>query len=475
MYTIDKLIEFEERNNLFDTEIKGVKFWHLVRFSIYQNYINSFVTDFKNTAVNTKKKTTPAIKVTGLETFFKMLTKSPIFIKKNTEVLIFNAPRRVKNGEHYICPYTDDYIKNLDKSYAIIELPYMGFHYYNTPKTNLYYSDMFSAILGIASRLKLLSYCSEDEKENIRNFTAKLTEEFSISESDEKKINLYIQHTIERHLFNYKLYHRLFKRINPKIILEFCSYRNLMFSVTKAARDLNIPTAELQHGVMGKFHVGYNYGNVLKLETFPDYLFLFGQAWKDSTRFPISKDKLILMGWPFFERRISESKIKRGEKFNILFFSQPYSGIEISKTALEMSKIMDTDKYEIVYKLHPKEYDSWKHDYPWLIDSNIEVIDNNLNDVYYYMAKANLQIGCNSTVLFEGLGFNLDTVILKISGYEYMEVLYGGGHAQLLDNALQIKEYIEQTKSSSAPKDYSYFWHKCDVKSINAEIDKIVK
>ena len=89
-----------------------------------------------------------------------------------------------------------------------------------------------------------------------------------------------------------------------------------------------------------------------------------------------------------------------------------------------MSKIMDTDKYEIVYKLHPKEYDSWKHDYPWLIDSNIEVIDSNLNDVYYYMAKANLQIGCNSTVLFEGLGFNLDTVILKISGYEYMEVLY---------------------------------------------------
>jgi len=481
MYDVDRLIKFEEKNSLYDIEIQGVRFWHIVRFSIFQNYINSFVTDFKEISkdkekesVTKSKSSKPALKINQLSGLFKIFSKNPFLIKKNTEILIFNSPRRVQNGDKFICPYTDDYVKHLEKSYAIIERPYLGTHYYETPKTNLYYADMMVAILGIASKLKLLPNCNYNDKQKIKSVVDKLGEEFNINEVDKRKMSLYIQHRIQRHLFNYKLYKFLFKKIKPKLIIEFCSYSNLLFTINQVANDLNIDTVELQHGVMGKHHIGYNFGNIKKLDTFPNNIFLFGQVWKDTTRLPLSDDRLILTGWPYFERRVAESKIKKGDKSNILFLSQPYSGVEISRIAIELSNLIDLNKYEITYKLHPKEYNSWKDEYPWLIESNVKVIDNNLNDIYYFMAKADFQIGCNSTALFEGLGFNLNTVVLKIPGHEYMQVMYESNYVQLIKDAEQIMQYILEKSNEKIEVDYSYYWYKSNVEGINDKIDVII-
>src|SRR5699024_9522570 len=123
--------------------------------------------------------------------------------------------------------------------------------------------------------------------------------------------------------------------------------------------------------------------------------------------------------------------------------SQGNIGKHLSDVANMLSKEIDQNSFEIIYKLHPGEYDTWKDDYPWLLKSNIKVIDNSLHDMHYYFSFANIQIGVNSTALFEGIAYNLPTFILKTSGYEIMNDLIESGYMKLVKNHSDIKKILK--------------------------------
>src|SRR5699024_72095 len=107
---------------------------------------------------------------------------------------------------------------------------------------------------------------------------------------------------------NYYIYKKILKRIRPKAIVEVVSYDINKFAMNQAAFELDIPTIELQHGTMRPYHIAYNFNEKLRLETFPQYILTFGKYWNDSTRLPIDSSRVRAVGWPFFEKKISEFK-----------------------------------------------------------------------------------------------------------------------------------------------------------------------
>lgn len=71
----------------------------------------------------------------------------------------------------------------------------------------------------------------------------------------------------------YLHYDRMLNRIRPKVIIEVVSYSLPKLIVNDIAKKMNIPTIELQHGTMGKYHIAYNFSEKMDLKRFPIIFF----------------------------------------------------------------------------------------------------------------------------------------------------------------------------------------------------------
>jgi hypothetical protein len=108
---------------------------------------------------------------------------------------------------------------------------------------------------------------------------------------------------------------------------------------------------------------------------------------------------------------------------------------------------------EIIYKLHPGEYDRWKKEYPWLQNNNISIIDSQHPDLYTLLSSALCQIGVYSTAIYEGLAFGCQTFLVDLPGIANMDQLLESGYAQLVTRPEEIN--LNQTVNSV---DTEYFF-----------------
>ena len=472
---INKFISFEKINNLYELDVRGIKFWHIIRFDIYMEILSQS-TSIGEAYITSKKNDFVKRMIFIIKELPFIITKNP-FISKHKEILITNSGRRVKNGDIYECLYTDDLVSKLDHSYLLLERTYQGSHMKPIKKCNIAYTDYIDNIYywkKLLSKIMRIQYLNDTEKIKIIKIIKKINKEFNVKLNTEewlKKIN--------NIPLAYKVYYenlnKIIKRIEPKVIIQEDSYNMFCYIINEIAKKKGIPTIELQHGTMGKYHIAYNFAEEMNLPGFPDYIFTFGQFWKDVTRFPIGDSKIKVVGWPYYEKKINFHKnIKKPypEK-QILFISQGTIGKELSKVAIELSeKILDG--YNIIYKLHPGEYNRWKKDYPWLKSGNISVIDNNKYDMHYYFAQADIQIGVYSTAIFEGLGYGIDTYICRFYGHEYVKELYDNNLATLVDSAYELVELIEGNNQKKNNYETEYFWRTNSLENIKSEIRKII-
>jgi CDP-glycerol glycerophosphotransferase (TagB/SpsB family) len=472
---LEEFLELEKELNLFNKTIQDVKFWHLVRFGIY-NEIQAQKKPIGQAHTSLKDMTLLKRLVKKLKQIPDIFLKSPILLKQK-DILILNHPRRVRNGDVYECLYTDMLIKELKNSYIVLEDPILDTHMKPIQQTEIRYTDyiynlyLFKRILFRISSRQMLN---ESEKSSIRELIELINSEFNV----DINIEQWVKNTgnaILEHKIAYKYFNKIIDKIKPKIIIEVVSYKTSRYIVNELAKKKNIPTIELQHGTMGKNHIAYNIAEKKKISTLPDYIFLFGKFWKDTTCLPLDESRIKVVGWPNYEQKLNEykSKSRKSNKKVILFISQGTIGKHLSKVAVEISEKIGDD-YKIIYKLHPGEYARWKKEYPWLIGADVEVIDNNNHDIHYYFAQADIQVGVYSTAIFEGLGYGLKTIIWKLYGYGHMQELYCKGYADLVDNVDEFMMILNSIENLKEEHDIVYFWKKNSLNNIIKELDEII-
>jgi hypothetical protein len=474
---IDKFIVFEQENNLFHEEVRDFKYWHYIRFEIYNQILNQ--------KENIGQAHTSLAGVSFIQRFWLKLkqinhfiTKNPLWFLKKRDILVLNHHRRVKNEEYFDCIYTDELIKNIQHSYYVFEQPILEKHMKPIRTKNIKYMDYIGFKIAVRFVIisKLLKFrLSKDEEKEIKRVAEKLSNSLDV-----KLDSVDIIQTVTRRFLSYKLYKKQYRKIldkvKPQVIIQVVSYVTDKIIINELAKERGIPVIELQHGTMGKYHVAYNFAEKFDLPTFPDYIFSFGQFWKDNTRFPIDNSRVKVVGWPFYEKKVSEyrKENKKNEKRVILFISQGTIGKELSQIALDLSEQVDLEKNKIIYKLHPGEYARWKDEYPWLIDSKIEVVDKNEFDMHYYFSQADVQIGVYSTAIYEGLGYNLDTYVCKFYGHEFMKELYNVGLAVLVQSSKELIVKLEENRSDK-DMDASYFWETNSMSNIKNEIKSLIQ
>jgi len=467
----EKFLQMEEDLNLFDKKIDGVYFWERINIKVCQEIFESL--GIFGQSHSMVERTLFNKILFSLRSLHAFLFKNPFFSKSSKIVFFVRSRRKLFEDGKWWDIYCDPIINYLPKSdYIFLEHPYMFKHFRPSKTENLKYLDILLFIAALRRELGLIKIKFNEEELNfLKLVERKIKEIFNIN-IELKEI---VHQNLQERKSEFDIYESLFKKLNPRIVLLGQSYG--WETIIEICKKLNIPTVELQHGIIDKYNFGYSFPGIKrKKRTFPDYFFAFGDFWKNCVEFPIRKEHIFSVGYPYLEEEKARyCNIKKRNR--ILFISGGGIGKEVSKFAVELSKYKNLD-YDIIYKLHPGEYHRWKREYPWLDKANkensIKVVENDNPPFYKLMAESKIQIGVNSTAIYEGLNFGLDTYLLDLPGIEYMDHLIERGNATVIYSVKEFVGYLALPRKNNGKKvNIDYFFKPDALENIIHKINEL--
>ena len=428
-----EFLQLEDDLGLFQKKVGGIRFWELVRTEI-------ILTLFERKANNVVLPAPRVKKIAKLFFYFRSLldlSKNPFFCRKK-EVLFSGGQRRVlsEDGKWWDI-HVDPLIDSLGLSYMSLEYPVKLDHYAPAKTSVLRHFDVLITLGFLRRKLGLTKVdISDGGFQLLSQIRTEIVKRFKI---DVNVRQVVINKLHERQSL-LPLCVKLLKRIKPKLVVMVTSYARK--SLVEACRILRIPTVELQHGVISPYHPGYSFpGSAFNEVSFPDYLLVFGNYWRSFAKYPIDRERIITVGYPYLEKKKRQyTRLKR--KRQIVFISQNRLGTPISRLALELSKVSGFD-YKIIYKLHPLECSQWRKRYPWLVGARMDVIDTLGTDLYKLLGESHAQVGVASTAVYEGLAFGLKTYLLDAPGVEYFEPLFNTNLLHIISSADDIVKLLE--------------------------------
>ena len=467
----ERFLKIEAELDLFNKKIDSVYFWERVRVEIYQKIFESLEI-FGEPHSKIERNFLNKILFT-LRSFYAFILKNPFFAKSNKIVFFVRSRRKLLEDGKWWEIYTDPIIDCLsDNDYVFLEHPYMFKHFKPARTKNLKYLDAPLFLAALRRELGLIRInFGEEELIFLRLIEKKIKQAFGIS--------LELKNIICRDLRQRKseigIYEWLFKKLSPKIVILGQGYG--WETVIEVCKKLKITTIELQHGVINKYHLGYSFPGIGKdKRMFPDYFFAFGDFWKNCVEFPIKKERIFSVGYPYLERETNRYRDIQ-KKDQIIFISSGDIGKELSKFAVALSNNTNLN-HSIIYKLHPGEYYRWRKKYPSLDKADREkrvmVIEKDNPSLYKLMAESKIQIGVSSTAIYEGLNFKLDTYLLNLPGIEYMDYLISCGAATVVSSVEEfIKCLILPGKNNRNIINISYFFEPNSLENMILKINKL--
>jgi len=211
---------------------------------------------------------------------------------------------------------------------------------------------------------------------------------------------------------NLKCWDNILSKTKVERIIEVIGYSLNSMSINQVAKKYKIPTIEIQHGMLSGIHVAYQYHPLSNPILTPDYIYTFSDYWSSEINIPNCKK--VSIGFEYFNtQRLNYPRHK--DCNDIIVISQGNVGRQLSEIACELVDYIKRNnlKGNIYYKLHPGEYNSATELYPSLFANDVIKVVRNDTDLYELFARCSIQIGYNSTAVFEGYGFNLKTFLLK--------------------------------------------------------------
>ena len=422
--------QIEKDLDLFEERIDGVRFWERIRFPVHHRLMRGLW-------LHGQADTEPPRDLfhrsrARLRALAAGLSRNPYFASPRDILFFGSARRKLRHDGKWWDIYCDPLIEHLDTPYLYIERPYLHAHMGPARTKDVRYLD-FPYLL--ASTMKRAGLCSillsRQERLLCRAIGNRLEQDLDVR-IDIAKI---VVHDLEVRKSRLPIYRMLLRRARPKLTVIVTSYGKETF--IESCKELDIPVAELQHGIIHRFHLGYNYaGPHAKKVCFPDYLLLFGDFWKKDIEYPLAPERIHVVGYPYLEDEARRYRtVDRKEQ--VVFISGGHIGKPISEFAVAFQEAVGSG-LDVVYKLHPGEYSRWRTEYPWLASSSIRVVEDDQTTLYQLLAESKVQVGVNSTAIYEGLAFGLQTVLLDLPGLEVMERLVEEGVASVASSSEEL-------------------------------------
>lgn len=394
---VEKFLEFENKSSVlnYHYQYRNMLIWPFVRIVVLNSIIKNYA-NMENVQVDIVSQKRKKCKLFSYKwTQILKLKENSVFCRKQKDIIfLYGAGSNIKDntGKYYNRIY-DDFVE-MHKNTAIIETAPLFQHFY-PKKYETYESDSLDIICMFSEKFVNLN---KADKTTIDMFIdcLKLELPFQLSDDDWRAVRFELERYAKNNKLIYRFYEKSFRNMHPKLVfIEEGCYGNHAACKIKVLKDLGIPCAEIQHGLVGLSHFAYNYSNAIYeskeyKEYMPDVFLTMGKYWMECVRVPV---KMEVLGSANFSRNRQAMSNEREEE-GILVLpveTQPY---------LELVTFLrkNLPDKKIIVKIHPlyrKQYEMFKE----IEASNLKVyIDGN---IYDYLEQVNVVIGDCSTVLYE--------------------------------------------------------------------------
>jgi len=437
----DAFLDMELKLSLFDRTIDGVYFWERIRFGTHRRILEGM--GAIRSPHEQAERTLWSRWRQAFRSIGNIVARNPLLCGRK-DIMFFGHPRRkLGHDGKWWDIYCDPIIRDLQYTSVLLEGFYVAGHLRPARTRVLRYLDAIYYASGLGRRLGIA-------RPRINNWDRRLLHAVDREIQARFGVDAEVADTVARMLSDrrgtLRLYRSLLGTVNPKLVILVVSYGKE--TLIEACKELHIPVVELQHGVINRHHMGYSYpGERRKKRNFPDYLFLFGDYWANGVEFPIDRDRIVSVGYPYLESEM-ENYSTASKRDQLIFISQGTIGKQLSKFAVGLADRADVTS-TVVYKLHPGEYSRWRKEYPWLSESKVRVIDSERVPLYRLLAESTAQVGVCSTALYEGLQFGLATFLVDLPGVEYMRQLLDSQYASLVASPDELAASLRQMRGSS--------------------------
>lgn len=462
---LQEFLEFEQEYDVSSIEVAGIPIWERIRISCFKHIVKRY--NLFNRPHTKVDKNNPLNYIRGGYKLAKsMMIKNPFFASES-DFFFIGSPRRKPHHDGFQWDlYCDPILENLDLDYIYTEPPYRFSHRTPAKTKNIKYLDPITYLSVLQQELGLAKCeLTEEEKRTLIELEEGISERFGVS------VDLYgiVREKLRERKSKKWLYERLLSKINPKItVVVAARFKKTFIEVCK---EKGIPVVELQHGTGHHNDPEYSYSENMTGEYFPDYIFVFGEFWKNTVDYPIPQENIYPVGYPYLENKKKKHSDSEKKK-QVIFTSQWTIGEELSNFAADLSK--RDSNYNFVYKLHPKEYHDWKKNYPWLIDAPINVISDDTIPLYKLLSQSEIHVSVYSTVVYEGLAFGLDTYLLDAPGVAKMKYLIENETVSLVSSVDEFDDLISN-RDTNSEFDIRYFFGGNPINKISEAFDEILK
>lgn len=258
---------------------------------------------------------------------------------------------------------------------------------------------------------------------------------------------------IMRILLFKRFFEHLLKRIKPRQVFSFCYYSKEAFGLTMAAKALNIPVIEVQHGSQGAAHpmyAAYHGAAAQRYELLPDILWVWSTAeeeyirqWADNSGGPM----IIRGGNPwlaYYKTRITPKKqgdISRPKRVLISLQEPHYFHESFLPEMLQQSP----PGIEWWLRVHPL-YAELKEELKTIFTDHPNIIIAGIaqQNLYEQFAEVDFNITAFSTTCLEGLEFGVPSIIIHPNGMAYFSHHLQQGYFRYADNATSCLEIIQK-------------------------------
>lgn len=267
-------------------------------------------------------------------------------------------------------------------------------------------------------------------------------------------------------------YQKKLKKINPKIAFIPAYYGDQEISFIIACKRMGITTVDVQHGVQGKYHLGY--GSWFKVASkgytpLPDYFAVWSEQEKEAIQMwseAVTGHDVVVTGnlfselWkennnPIVKKYDDEiAKLKKWKKKQtILLTLSPYTEKEM-KLIYEVVKESQLE-YNWFIRLHPsmiRNQEEIKNNFKSMGIKHFEIEQSSNLPLYSLLRNIDLHMTVQSSCVIEAADFGVQSIITSDYAAKLYDNWVKNGKAHLIKEKGAILTQLESTSSSKNGK-----------------------
>lgn len=443
-----RILDIEEAHDIFEQKVGGLYFYERFRYSTHKKIYAKTGVSLKSydprkigaktsTETGTERLTEYA---TAVYRALRSLGKKNPYLAGDPSYLIFGTSRKFKTPDgQWADKVLDPIMDELPASHLLLE---RSDHDRPLQTDDVAYLDFPWYVGHIPGELGAphISLTGE-ERRTIREFEQAIETEFDIQFD--------LLGRVKRHLARRQvrlpLFRRLIRQTDPELVIMRGAFGEMKSTFLEACHANDVEVVDCQFRSLNKNEGHYHYPGDRRKRVKADYFLSWGEFWTDSIELPFDDDSVFSVGYPYIEDQYNQYNDESTD-IDLLFVSSLSCGTDLSKFAVEFIEQVDED-LNVVYKLHPGEFDKWTEWYSWLTDVDITVIDDQSISLYELFAKSRAQVGVTSTALYEGMRFGLETYLVDGQpGLFEMKGLLDEDFATLVDTPADLSERFDDSE-----------------------------